>query len=95
MKSGFWAIVVGVLTSAYVLAALIASTGRSRMQLDAPEFPVHVARHLLAVVWLGVVWAIIFRAEVERGRLSLFSLFVLVTIQAFGFWLVQVTLGLG
>lgn len=91
-KPQFWIIVVGVLIAAFVLAVLIASAGQSRMRLDAPQYPVHIARYLIATVWLGVVWAILFRAELESRKISLRSLFALVTIQAFGLWLVHITL---
>jgi hypothetical protein len=83
MKSQFWGIVVVVLLSAYLLAAFVAN--------DPPGIEVDIARHVIAVGWLTVVWAIVFRTELESRKLSLRSLFALVTIQAFGFWLVRIT----
>ena len=89
MKSHFWPSVVGVLISAYVLAIVVA--GPPQRGYDPPPPRVDVARHVIAVASLAVVWAILFRTDIERRKLSLRSLFVLVTIQAIGFWLVQVT----
>src|SRR5262245_60872586 len=90
MKSPFWIIVGGSLLLTYVLAALIANSGPPRVGYEPPGNELEVARHLIAVTWLGIVWAIIFRTELESRKLSLRSLFALLTIQAFGFWLVKI-----
>ena len=42
--------------------------------------------HTVTAMLLTVVWAICFRPQIEKGRVSLLSLFALVTIQAVGAW---------
>jgi hypothetical protein len=91
MKPQFWSIVVAVLLTGYLLAAFVIACGPPRARYEPPGIQADIARHLIAVVWLGVVWAIIFRSEVESRRISLRSLFALLTIQGFGFWLARVT----
>jgi hypothetical protein len=38
----------------------------------------------LTIVLLAVVWAIVFRPQIDRGRVSLAAIFVLITILAVG-----------
>jgi hypothetical protein len=92
MKLDFWVIVAGALILAFVAAGAIAGSGPQRRNYGEPTLQQHIARYTLAAAWLGIVWTIIFRSELERRKLSLRSLFALVAIQAFGLWLVQITL---
>jgi hypothetical protein len=76
-----------------MVAALVGSSavegGMSRETVG------EVVAHSLAAVFMGAVWAIIFRPELEKRKLSIRSLFVLVTTQAIGLSLVRITQYIG
>jgi hypothetical protein len=83
----FWFKIVGALFAAFAFAAAVGSVdgGISR------ETAAGVARYSLAAVFMGAAWAVVYRPELEKRKLSIRSLFVLVAMQAFGLWLVRIT----
>jgi hypothetical protein len=72
----FWSAISLVFVAIY-FAALFAL--RFRVPRDFAAYP-------LTAVLLSVVWAIIFRPQLEHGRMSLAAIFALVTMQAVGLW---------
>jgi hypothetical protein len=89
----FWIAVCGLLAAACAILYIEASRGWDRtdlMQRVRADHEWMIARHLLAAIMLSAVWAICFRPQLETGRLSLFAMFSLVTIQAAGLWLVRI-----
>jgi hypothetical protein len=79
----FWAVVAAALFVAMFFLWQVRS-----------DNPLHVNRtliHAAICLVLGAAWAIGFSAQLERGRVSLLAIFVLVTIQAAALALVQLT----
>jgi hypothetical protein len=77
--SRFWQIISAVLFAAIAAWWLVLTTIPRTYD---PPIVVKVV-HLLIVATLGgVIWAIAFRRQLEKMRVSLFSLFCLISIEA-------------
>ena len=74
----FWLFVSALVLAAGVI--IVATTPRYRADMPHPA-----AKPIIAGLLVTAVWAICFRKQFERGRISLFSLFVLVTLLAIWF----------
>ena len=76
--SRFWLVISGLLLAVGVF--LVAQ--RPTTYHDRPH---PAEKPILAGLLVTTVWAICFRKQIERRRISLFSLFVLVTLLAIWF----------
>jgi hypothetical protein len=82
--SRFWVIIVCVLVGPFVLAVL------PRQRLYATDSGQRLVFHLFTGVLVAVIWAICFRPQLERGRLTTTALFALVAMEAVYLALVRV-----
>lgn len=83
--SRFWQIVCGLLLAFVILAYLLPQPNRGAEGTPAARIYAGIALALCAIP-MGVAWAICFREQVEQLRPSLFSLLVLVAMQAALVW---------
>ena len=90
--SRFWRIICLVLFAIFL--AMIATPWLYPPVPRAFRTEIPVAQrlyiHSVTGVLVGVVWAICFRPQLEKGRLSILSLFALAAMQALYLWLVRV-----
>ena len=61
------------------------------MNVRGVPFPIwaKVVSYSVAATMVGIAWAICFRPQLEKGRVSLLSVFVLVSMQAILAWFIQ------
>ncbi len=83
--SRFWQAICGVLVAIVILCMATAP----RTYEDPSPFVRHCVYLAVAVSLVALIWAICFRQQVERLRFSLFSLFVLTTMEAIVLCLVR------
>jgi hypothetical protein len=72
----YWAFLAAAL---YVLLYIVLRAG-----LDATPQQMHLYAHGFVLLSLAIIWALIFRPHLERGRLPLRAMLTLVTILAAG-----------
>lgn len=77
--SRFWLTIGMVLLGAILIVFALAPTTYDY----PPRIVQQTGKFIVASSLVAVVWAILFRKQVEKLRVSLFSLFVLVTLEAF------------
>ena len=75
----FWLTIGLVLLAAILVVFAVAPTSYDY----PPRIVRQTAKFVVASSLVAVVWAILFRKQVEKLRVSLFSLFVLVTLEGF------------
>jgi hypothetical protein len=73
----FWMIICVILLAIFVAIAMLPGAATYE-----PPLAVVLPRYALLGSSVGVIWAICFRKQVESFRFSIFSLFVLVTMEA-------------
>jgi hypothetical protein len=75
----FWVIVVIAVAALLAAACILLPSG---LRLHQPAIPRVVSGHIVTAMLVVVIWAILFRPQVERFRFSLFSLFVLAAMES-------------
>ena len=77
----FWPVIIGLVFAALMLPAIFVRTPLGQMHWPmtvSQKLPYYASTAILA----AVVWAILFRAQVEKLRVSIVSLFALVLLVA-------------
>jgi hypothetical protein len=86
-KTGrFWLTIVATLALALVT---VFSLPPQRRRAEEPSLGIRVIGAAVGVAVVGVVWAICFRVQLELGRISLFGIIMLITMEAVFFWAAQ------
>lgn len=76
--SKFWLVISGLFLTVVVFGLSSAPSHRG-------DLPHPAEKPIIAALLVTAVWAICFRKQIEQRRISLFSLFVLVTLLAVWF----------
>jgi hypothetical protein len=80
----------GVLLSLLAIAMIVTSSLLPHfLPVESRAIVRQVLHHFLFADLLLAIWSLCFRSQIEQWRFSLFSLFVLTTMQAVGIWFVQ------
>jgi hypothetical protein len=78
----FWVVVGLILLVALVGLCYLPTPRLQLLQYVPPPAFERVAVHLAPAALIAVIWAICFRPQLERFKFSLFSIFVLATMEA-------------
>jgi hypothetical protein len=90
----FWPIVCGTLVATFFVTRVVVAIWAPGISYRSTMLQRYLVAFPVTVVLVGVVWAILCRPQLERGRVSLAAIFLLVTIQAIGLWFAQFMLSL-
>jgi hypothetical protein len=88
--SRFWLAICLVLLTTFLVIAYSVTPPEPRTYFTRPSALQRLEFHVVTGVLVGVVWAIWFRPQLEKGRISLLALFVLAALQAIYLALVRV-----
>lgn len=80
--SRFWQSICVVLALVFIVMWQLPRTQTTALYDDRPTSAAELVAFALLGSLVAVIWAICFRPQVEKLRISLFSLFVLVAMEA-------------
>jgi hypothetical protein len=78
----FWVVIGLALVGAWVGLEYLPKPRVQLVEYVPPPAFERMVVHLAPALLIAVIWAIIFRPQIEKMRFSLFSIFVLATMEA-------------